>query len=143
LQHAAEGAQLAEQARQRLLAQGREFNAETVASHPSKVDLVARAKQAGYHVHVHVMLAPEYLVVQRVVRRVAAGGHDVPETKIRARYQRLWAHVAAMVQIADTVEMFDNSGEGPRTVALFIAGELVGHAHWPPWTPTALTELTG
>lgn len=142
VQHAMEAAQMAEQVRGQLLAQRREFIAETVASHPSKTDLVVRAKQAGYYVHVHVLLAPEDLVVHRVRRRVEAGGHDVPETKIRDRYQRLWAHVAAMVTIADIVEMLDNSGDGPRTVALFIAGEQVGPAHWPPWTPAALSQLT-
>jgi len=142
VQHAIEAARMAEQVREQLLAQRREFIAETVASHPSKIDLVARAKQAGYYVHVHVLLAPADLVVQRVRRRADAGGHDVPETKIRDRYQRLWAQIAAMVAIADIVEMLDNSGDGPRTVALFITGEQVGQAHWPPWTPAALSQLT-
>jgi predicted ABC-type ATPase len=142
MHHAVDAAKMAEQARELLLEQRREFIAETVASHPSKVDLVARAKQAGYSVHVHVMLAPEDLVVHRVRRRVDAGGHDVPEVKIRDRYQRLSPHVAAMVGLADTVEVFDNSGAGPRTVALFVAGEPVGAARWPTWAPEALTELT-
>lgn len=65
-----------------------------------------------------------------------------PEVRIRERYQRLWTHVAAMVEIADTVEVFDNSGEGPRTVALFVAGEQIGQARWPTWTPSALLRLT-
>ena len=142
LRHAHDAAELAEQARARLLAEGRDFIAETVASHPSKVELVVRARQAGFHVHVHVMLAPEDLVVERVRRRVAVGGHDVPVDRIRARYQRLWGHVAAMVPLADSVEVFDNSGVGPRTVALFVAGESVGQAHWPTWTPAALADLT-
>lgn len=143
VQHAVEASQMAERAREQLLAQGREFIAETVASHPSKVDLVAQAKQAGYYVHVHVLLATEDQVVHRVRRRVDAGGHDVPEDKIRGRYQRLWPNVAAMVAIADTVEVFDNSSDGPRTVALFISGEQVGQAHWPHWAPKTLVRLTG
>ncbi|MEX2503973.1 MAG: AAA family ATPase [Egicoccus sp.] len=140
MRNAAEASQLAERAREQLLAQRRPMIAETVASHPSKVDLVARAKDADYLVHVHVMLVGEDQVVERVARRVDAGGHDVPEDKTRARYRRLWQHVAQMVEVADVVEVFDNSGEGPRTVALFIAGSLVGSPHWPRWTPEDLIQ---
>ncbi len=142
IQHAAEASRLATRARDQLLAEGRPFIAETVASHPSKVDLVGQARRAGYFVHVHVMLVGEDQVVERVARRVEAGGHDVPEAKTRARYQRVWRHVAEMVDLADTVEVFDNSGEGPRTVALFIAGALAGTARWPPWTPEALVAVS-
>ncbi len=81
--------------------------------------------------------------MQRVARRVEAGGHAVPEGKIRARHQRLWTQVAAMIPLADAVEFYDNSGDRPRSVATFIGGELVGVAWWPAWTPDALVRLTG
>jgi predicted ABC-type ATPase len=140
MRKAAEASQLAERAREQLLARARPFIAETVASHPSKVDLVSRAKQAGYFVHVHVMLVCEEQVVHRVSRRVDAGGHDVPQDKIRSRYRRLWDHVVQMIESADVVEVFDNSGEGPRTVALFIAGSIVGTPNWPAWAPEELVR---
>jgi predicted ABC-type ATPase len=143
MRRATEASELARAVREQLLADRREFIAETVASHPSKVDLVAQAARAGYYVAVHVMLVPEDLAVQRVARRVESDGHDVPEDKIRARYRRLWAHVAAMVPLADAVEFYDNSGDRPRSVASFIAGELVGTAHWPDWAPEALCALAG
>lgn len=58
-------------------------------SHPSKVQLVADAAEAGYLVHLHVIMVPVELTVQRVRERVRRGGHDVPESKIRDRYERL------------------------------------------------------
>jgi predicted ABC-type ATPase len=143
MRRAAEASDLARAVRERLLQDEREFIAETVASHASKVDLVAQAAQARYYVAIHVILVPEDLAVHRVARRVAAGGHAVPEDKIRARYQRLWAHVAAMIPLADAVECYDNSGDRPRSVASFIGGEPVGVAHWPDWAPDALVRLTG
>jgi predicted ABC-type ATPase len=85
---------------------------------------------------------PEDLAVHRVTRRVQAGGHPVPEEKIRARHQRLWTHVSAMVPLADVVELYDNSGDRPRTVASLIGGEPVGPARWPDWTPDVLVRLT-
>ena len=70
--------------------------------------------------------------------RVAAGGHDVPEEKIRSRWQRLWGNVVAMIELADSAEVFDNSGPGPTTIATFVAGDIVGAPRWPAWTPAQL-----
>lgn len=142
MRRAAEASAMAHEVREQLLANRREFIAETVASHPSKVDLVARAARAGYYTAVHVVLVPADLAVHRVARRVQAGGHPVPEEKIRARHQRLGTHVAAMVPLADAVEFYDNSGDRPRTVASFIGGDVVGLARWPDWTPDVLARLT-
>jgi len=138
--HGHDAAMAAQAAREELLARREPFIAETVASHPSKVEFVQRARAAGYHVHLIVVAVPEDLSVARVVHRVAAGGHDVPEDKIRSRWQRLWDHVASMIELVDSAEIFDNSGPGPRTIATFTAGDLVGAARWPNWAPTALTS---
>lgn len=138
--HGHEAAALAEQARNDLIARGEEFVAETVASHPSKVDLVRNARLAGYHVHVIALLVPEEMSVRRVAARVEEGGHDVPEDKVRARYQRLWANVVEMIRLADTAEVFDNSGTGPATVATFVGGEVIGSPQWPAFVPAALVD---
>lgn len=140
LGHGHEAAAAAEQIRDELLRRGEPFIAETVASHPSKVDLVRRARQAGYHVHLMVIAVPEEFSVERVALRVASGGHDVPNDKIRARYRRLWNNVVTMIELADSAEVFDNSGDGPRTVVTFVAGDIVGRPRWPSWTPGALMQ---
>jgi predicted ABC-type ATPase len=137
--HAYEAAQAAETARDALIAQGESFIAETVASHDSKVDLVRRARAAGYFVHVVAVVVPEEYAVERVRARVAVGGHDVPEEKIRSRWRRLWGNVVKMIELADSAEVFDNSGRGPGTIATFVAGDIVGAPRWPDWTPESLT----
>lgn len=139
LGHGHEAADAAERIRNELLDRGEPFITETVASHPSKIDLVRRARQAGYHVHLTVIAVPEEFSVARVTLRVASGGHDVPEDKIRSRYRRLWDNVVAMIELADSAEVFDNSGDGPQTIATFVAGDIVGRPRWPSWTPLALT----
>lgn len=139
LSHAYDAAQAAEAARDALLAGGEAFIAETVASHESKVELVRRARDAGYFVHLVVVAVPEEYSVERVRARVAAGGHDVPEEKIRARWQRLWDNVVAMIELADSAEVFDNTGSGPVTIATFVAGDIVAAPRWPDWSPGALT----
>lgn len=138
--HAYEAARIAAETRLRLIQRGESFIAETVFSHPSKLGLIDTAQAAGYTVVVHVLLIPEELAVLRVRYRVAAGGHDVPEDKIRQRYQRLGDLVADAAGRADSATFYDNSGHaGPRIVARVVRGFVVGSTSWPQWTPSALT----
>ncbi len=140
--HAYDAAELAERTRAKLIAGGISFIAETVFSHPSKVQLVQVAKQNGYTVILHVLMIPEHLAVRRVAYRVAAGGHDVPEKKIRERYGRLWKNVAASVLLADTAIAYDNSQRsGPVIVAEFHGGMVTRGPAWPEWTPQQLRAL--
>ena len=135
--HAYEAARLAEQLRRRAIEQRTSFISETVFSHPSKVDLVAAAVDAGYLVHLHVMLVPVELSIVRVGERVRRGGHDVPESKIRERHERLWSFVSAAASIADHVEVFDNgSASAPfRLCATLRHGRMIGEPEWPAWAP--------
>lgn len=133
--HAYEAARVAAETRAHLIADGRSFVAETVFSHPSKLDEIRCARAAGYQVVLHVMLVPEELAVRRVAYRAQAGGHDVPERKIRERYQRLWRLVAQAISLADRAVAYDNSRlAGPVKIAEFFAGLPSGPATWPGWT---------
>ena len=139
--HAYDAARLAAATRTRLIELGRPLIAETVFSHPSKLDLLRQARAAGYVVALHVLMVPEDLAVARVAYRTAAGGHDVPVDKIRQRHRRLWPIVAAAVPLADSATFWDNSGhDGPRTVGRFIDGLPVGRPDWPRWTPDVLVD---
>lgn len=136
-----EAAQVAAQTRQALIVARRPFIAETVFSHPSKLDLVTDAQAAGFFVALHVVLVPEELTVRRVEYRVAAGGHSVPEHKIRGRYARMWALVARAMQTCDTATVYDNSTRtGYREVAHVVRGVGVGASTWPTWTPQELSS---
>ncbi len=139
--HAYDAALVAADTRDRLIGLGRSFIAETVFSHPSKLDLIRTAHAHGYTVVLHVMLVPEDLAVERVKRRFMAGGHDVPEDKIRERHRRLWGLVATAIALADNATTYDNSQrQGPRVVAQISGGVVVGRASWPEWTPQALRD---
>jgi predicted ABC-type ATPase len=138
--HADDAARVAAETRLRRIEIGRSFVAETVFSHPSKLELIDVAHAADYTVVLHALLIPEELAVQRVRHRVSAGGHDVPEDKIRERYQRLWPLVAAAIMRSDSATVYDNSGlKGPRIIAQFSGGFAVGLSAWPAWTPKELS----
>ena len=134
--HAYDAALIAAETRARLIELGRPFIAETVFSHPSKLELIDTAHTAGYTVVLHVVLIPEELAVARVAYRVQSGGHPVAENKIRERYHRLWTLVAAAIARCDQATVYDNSGlKGPRIVAQMSGGFTVGSPTWPGWTP--------
>ncbi len=137
--HAYQAARIAADTRAKLIELGESFIAETVFSHPSKLDLIDAAQTSGYAVVLHVVLIPEELAVERVRHRVRAGGHQVPEDKIRQRYRRLWDLVAVAGMRAESTSCYDNSARtGPRIVAQLNAGFAVGTPSWPAWTPDVL-----
>ena len=77
--------------------------------------------------------------VERVRHRVQAGGHDVPETKIRQRHRRMWALVANAIALSDITTVYDNSRlRSPRIVAHLSGGDIVGSPDWPEWAPEAM-----
>ena len=138
--HSYEAAEIAADTRAKLIELGRSFIAETVFSHPSKLDLIRRARGGGFTVVLHALLVPEDLAVERVRHRVLAGGHRVPEDKIRQRHRRLGGLVADAVAVSDIATVYDNSRlRGPRIVAQLSGGELVGSPDWPEWAPKELS----
>lgn len=140
--HAYDAALIAANTRARLISRGLPFIAETVFSHPSKLDLIKLARAEGYRVIVRVLLVPEELTVERVASRVRAGGHSVPEQKIRERYHRLWPLAAHAIALVDRAVVYDNSRPtGPAIVAEFTYGLPTGVLNWPDWTPAPLRAV--
>ncbi|KAA0023317.1 zeta toxin family protein [Antrihabitans cavernicola] len=138
--HSYDAAKVAARTRSTLLTLGRSFIAETVFSHPSKLELITEAHERGFRVVLHVVMVPEDYAVERVRLRVASGGHDVPEAKIRQRYSRVWPLVATAITRCDQATVYDNHGRTTRIVARYVDGTLVADPQWPNWTPTALTN---
>jgi len=88
----------------------------------------------------HVGVDSPDLSVARVRARIQEGGHDVPEDKIRARYDRGQPLIREAVLRADRGMVFDNSqlNSTPRQMLVFSAGRLVQAApRLPRWILTA------
>jgi predicted ABC-type ATPase len=137
--HSYDAAKIAATIRDALVTQGESFIAESVFSHPSKLELLDRAHRAGYVVVLHVVLVPIELSVARVAERVIEGGHSVPEAKIRDRFTRLWPLVADAIGRADHATVYDNTApDVTRIVARFVEGDPAGEITWPAWTPPDL-----
>jgi predicted ABC-type ATPase len=135
-----EAAAVAAERRSELIGERVSFVTETVFSHQSKLEVIESAVGAGYLVTLHVVIVPVQLAVARVSSRVGAGGHGVPEDKIRGRYERLWPLVASAIALVDGATVYDNSrARTPfRVIANFKLGLVVGEGDWPTWTPQSL-----
>ena len=110
-------AQEAEKIRHILLDGRQDFTFETVLSTDRNLELLQQAKEAVYEIQaVFVLTCDKEINVCRVRERVSAGGHDVPEDKIRSRYDRSLINLAKLVRIADRTRIIDNSGEEPALI---------------------------
>ena len=117
------------------LAHGQSFAFETTLGGRS---VAARLRQA-HRTHDVLMwfcgLATPELHVARVRLRVAAGGHDIPEAKIRERWTTSVANLIGLLPDLTELRLFDNSASvppgaavpDPVAVAVFQRGRLV----WP------------
>lgn len=112
-----EAAQMAEKTRNILLAAKADFTFETVLSTERNLELLSKAKEAGYYIcAVFVLTCDPSINVQRVKSRVAGGGHDVPEEKIVSRYHKSLKNLKRLVRIADETRILDNSGSLPDVI---------------------------
>ena len=143
--HAYDAARIAREKHQELILGDRSFVAETVFSHPSKVDLMRTAKEHGYVVWLtFIYLESDDLAVARVRDRVEQGGHNVPVEKIRDRYGRLPEMVKEAMRLADKTFVVDNSymGRALRDVLVFDRGHLIYRtADLPGWTRRVFDEI--
>ena len=105
-----DAAKIAENIRLELLTEGRSFCFETVFSHPSKIDLIAKAKTLGYEiVLVYIHLETTALNQARVSQRVSKGGHHVPSDKVISRTPRVMKNIKQAFQLCDLSYLLDNS----------------------------------
>ena len=108
-----QAAEWTQQRREELLAAGSGIAFETVFSVADKVDFLARARRRGYFIRVFFIGTSDPRInAARVADRVLAGGHSVPIEKIISRYAKAMANVAAAVELADRVYLYDNSVDG-------------------------------
>jgi predicted ABC-type ATPase len=124
---AKKGQELAEERRAALMAAGKSLVTESTFSHPSKLDLIQEAQGLGYKIAVyHVNVRSADVSIDRVQNRVSQGGHDVPEDRIRGRYERNKALIKEAVLIADRGQVFDNSvkNQRPELALKFDRGQL-------------------
>jgi len=135
---------LAGKLREKLLQIENSFCFETVFSHPSKIDFLAKAKSLNYEIIlVYVHLQTDELNQARVAQRVKHGGHNVPVDKIISRIPRTMRYVREALSLVDITKFYDNSShDNPfSSVALLTNGQLQKQQKiLPDWAKKMLVD---
>ena len=128
-----EAAQQAESLRNSLLDSGADFSFETVLSTERNLLLLERAKDRGYEVQcVYILTCDENINVARVRARRAAGGHGVPEDRIRVRYHRALVLLPRLIGVCDKMLIYDNSDKPSLIFSKDnVCSEIFPNSHWP------------
>src|SRR5262249_46849640 len=104
---------IADSRREECIEARRSFSFETVMSHPSKVDILLRAKQAGFFVQLFFIGTEDpQISADRVALRVAQGGHDVPKDRIAPRWFRTMNQLFSAIEASNRTFVFDNTSAG-------------------------------
>lgn len=106
-----EAAGIASSVRSALVSQRESFIFETVLSDPvgEKVDQFATYTALGYTVVlIFIQIDSPGKSIQRVAMRASQGGHDVPDEKLRARFERTQANLKLAIERLPYVVVYNN-----------------------------------
>ena len=102
------GKSLLEQA----IAGGRDYRFETTLGGRTIAQLLEKAARSGHRLRIWFCgLASPELHLYRVRSRVAHGGHDIPEAKIRERWNGSRENLIRLLPLIDHLRVYDNSAD--------------------------------
>lgn len=99
--------------------EGFDFAFETTLSSRNYRRFIINCKNRGYLINlVYFWISSPELAILRVKRRVESGGHHIPETVIRRRYDRGLINLFELyLPLCDNWVIYDNSNYPTRSVA--------------------------
>jgi predicted ABC-type ATPase len=126
------------------IAERQNFNFETTLGGTTITRLLANAHANGLRLRIwYCGLSDAELHIARVRARVRRGGHDIPATKIRERYDASRNNLCSILPSLDELMLYDNSteadpgsGQLPRPVQLlhFRDGKILNRVSpMPTW----------
>ena len=96
----------------RAIAEGLNFSFETTLGGSTIASLLMKATTMEIDVNIwYVGLVSPELHIARVRSRVARGGHDIPEERIRKRYYRSISNLIELMPKLNELRVYDNSTE--------------------------------
>lgn len=113
---------------ERAVDRGWNFAFETTLGGNTIPRLLRDAARRGSDVFIwYVGLSSADLHVARVAQRVRKGGHDIPEEKIRERYERSRLNLIALLPTVAELRLWDNSVDADPSAGLAPEPVLVLH----------------
>jgi predicted ABC-type ATPase len=121
------------------LSRAESFAVETTLSGHTYLQMTSNPRFRPSTIIVLVYIGTENVEINlaRIRNRVLAGGHDVPESDVRRRYQRSFNNLPIAMEHADQIILFDNSTEeGYRLVAVLGPSRGQWFEPVPDWAAT-------
>jgi len=113
---------------ERAIAERLDFAFETTLGGNTIPALLEMAMAAGIEVRIwYAGLASPELHIERVQARVARGGHDIPEAKIRERYARSLLNLIRLLPHLSELRVYDNSLQADPHIGAAPAPRLLLH----------------
>ena len=103
-------AELATKLRYECLANSRDCVFETVFSSQEKLEFLRKAKESGFFIRFfYVCTSDPAINVARITQRYLNGGHEVPISKVIARYYKSLVNAEEAISFVDRSYIYDNS----------------------------------
>jgi predicted ABC-type ATPase len=131
---------------ERAIADHLDFAFETTLGGETMTQLLERAADTGFEIRIwYAGLATPELHIARVQKRVAKGGHDIPEVDVRRRYDQSRLNLIRLLPKLTELRVYDNSQEGdpdageepvPKLLLHWRVGRIVAPSHFnstPDW----------
>lgn len=100
-----------------LCQRGESFGLESTLSGTSLLSRIAEWKSLRYYVTLHFLrLSSPEMAIERVHRRVAMGGHSIPDDVVRRRFARGLANLPAYKRAVDKWRLWDTSRGGSECI---------------------------
>lgn len=114
------------------------FAMETTLSGRTHFNLAEEARKAGLDVNLHYFsVADPQICMERIARRVAMGGHDVPADVVARRLERSADNVRSFAGLCTLWRIFDSSTLPPKLAAegrewktVFVDPDIRDRLHW-------------
>jgi predicted ABC-type ATPase len=109
-----------------LAERGADFGFETTLSGKTYVKLLQDMRKRGYLIHIFFLwITNVKLALERIELRIRNGGHHIPESIVRRRFDRSLPNFLRFYKpLADSWAIFDNSGDTPKIIAFEESGKL-------------------
>ena len=124
------------------LEKGVSFNQETTLSGVSILKAIQTAKAQGYLIRMrYVGVSSAEIAKERVSKRISMGGHGVSGETIDRRYNASQENLKKVFPLCDTVNIYDNSGDGLVLVASYVDGTWIRSGVPCLWADELISDL--
>ena len=97
------------------IADRKTFSMETTLSGVTHLALARQAKAAGMDVNLmYFSVRDPSICLERIARRVADGGHDVPREMVMRRFGRSFLRLNEIIPVVDLWRVYEASGQQPE-----------------------------